>query len=139
MINISISEQTGKHLLQLVRYGLVGLSVNLASYLIYLLITHIGAEPKSVMTILYITGTLLGFAGHRKWTFVQNGAFLAPISRYFIAHFFGYLINFFLLFTFVDKLGYPHQWVQALSIMIVAVFLFIVFKYFVFREQIPGT
>jgi hypothetical protein len=34
----------------------------------------------------------------------------------------------------VDMLGYPHQWVQIAAIFVVAGFLFIAFKYFVFRD-----
>ena len=47
---------------------------------------------------------------------------------------FGYLLNFVILLTFVDRLGYTHQWVQAAAIIIVAGFLFITFKYYVFPE-----
>jgi putative flippase GtrA len=136
MIELSKDAGMGKSVRQLIRYGLVGLFTNFVSYLIYLLITYIGVEPKMVMTLLYIAGALIGFVGHRTWTFAQNGALLGTGARYFITHFFGYLINFLILFTFVDKLGYPHQLVQAVAIIFVAGFLFIVFKYYVFRERI---
>lgn len=117
---------------QLIRYGLVGIASNLSGVFVYLLITYVGVEPKKTMTLLYIVGAAIGFAGNRQWAFAHKGALLSSGFRYFIAHFFGYLINLFILLIFADRLGYLHQWVQAVAIVIVAGFLFLAFKYFVF-------
>jgi putative flippase GtrA len=134
MITSSGDTHTGNSTRQLVRYGLVGAASNALLYGIYLLITYFGIEPKRAMTILYIVGALMGFFGHRKWTFTHQGALLGAGARYFIAHSLGYLLNFLLLLIFVDKLGYSHQWVQAIAIFVVAGFLFVVFRYFVFPK-----
>ena len=123
-------------MLQLIRYGLVGIVSNFAIYFIYLLLTYLGVEPKLAMTLVYIIGASIGFLGNRKWTFAHRGDFTSVALRYVLAHLLGYLLNFLLLFTFVDQLGYAHQLVQAVAIIIVAGFLFIVFKYFVFRKSI---
>jgi len=119
---------------QIVRYGLVGIATNAAMYLVYLLITYFGVGPKKVMTMLYIIGALIGFVGHRKWTFAHSGALLGTGARYVIAHICGYLINFLILLAFVDSLGYSHRWVQAVAIIVVAGFLFLTFRYFVFPK-----
>jgi putative flippase GtrA len=121
---------------QLIRYGLVGVVSNAAIYFVYLLITYLGVEPKTAMTLVYIIGASIGFIGNRKWTFAHRGDPTSAALRYVLAHLCGYLLNFMILFTFVDRLGYAHQWVQAAAIIIVAGFLFIVFKYFVFRERV---
>jgi putative flippase GtrA len=117
---------------QLIRYCFVGVISNLTIYFIYLIITHLGVEPKKAMTLVYVIGATIGFIGNRKWTFAHLGSFSAAFLRYVVAHLCGYLLNFLILFTFVDRLGYAHQWVQAAAIIIVAGFLFIIFKYFVF-------
>lgn len=122
-------------MLQLIRYGLVGVVSNVVIYFVYLLITYLGVEPKTAMTLVYIIGASIGFIGNRKWTFAHRGDSASAVLRYVLAHFFGYLLNFLILFCFVDWLGYAHQWVQAVAIIIVAGFLFIIFKYFVFREK----
>lgn len=119
---------------QLARYGLVGIATNLIGYLIYLLITYFGVDPKVYITFSYPIGAIIGFFGHRQWAFAHQGSLLKSGVRYFVAHFFGYLINLFILLTFVDKLGYPHQWVQAAAIFVVAGFLFAAFKFFVFPD-----
>ncbi|MBA3580919.1 MAG: GtrA family protein [Gammaproteobacteria bacterium] len=119
---------------QLFHYGLVGIVSNFAGYIIYLLITYFGASPKITMTILYIVGAGMGFVGNRKLTFKYTGDLLETGFRYSVVHCFGYLINLAMLIIMVDKLGYAHQWVQAIAIFVVAILLFLGFKFFVFPD-----
>ncbi|PLQ01535.1 GtrA family protein [Cupriavidus pauculus] len=118
---------------QILRYGIVGVISNLTGYLVYLAVTYLGVEPKLAMTVLYAAGATVGFFGNRKWAFRHEGSFWRAASRYAIAHLCGYSLNFCLLYVFVDRLGYPHQLIQAIAIFVVAGFLFLVFKFFVFR------
>ncbi len=119
---------------QLFRYGVVGVVSNLIAYLIFLSLTHFGVEVKLSMTLVYLGAATFSFFGNKKWTFAQDGHWLSSGGRYVIAHVMGYLINFILLMIFVDHIGYPHEWVQAAAIFVVAVFLFITFKFIVFAE-----
>lgn len=119
---------------QLLRFALVGILSNLVGYLIYLLITYLGLGPKVTMTLLYAIGASLGFWGNRTITFRHREKSLAVGMRYILAHSVGYLINLILLHTLGDRLGYPHQLVQAFAILTVAGFLFVAFKYFVFPD-----
>lgn len=119
---------------QLFRYALVGITSNSIGYAVYLLFTSLGASPKVTMTLLYGLGATIGFLGNRNLTFVHKGSIFGSGIRYAIAHLFGYLINLALLVVFVDKIGYAHQFVQAVAIFIVATFLFIAFKFFVFTD-----
>jgi putative flippase GtrA len=120
---------------QLIRYGLVGAGINFGLYLGYLLIHHLGLEPKKSMTLIYLIGVGIGFYGHRQWTFAHRENARRSMVRYMFAHLLGYLINFLLLLGLVDYAGYPHELIQGAAIFVVATFLFIVFKYWVF----PGN
>jgi len=124
---------------QIIKYGLVGIMSNLVGYLCYLLITNWGMEIKMAMTLVYAVGASVGFFGNRKWTFAHGGNSTKAALSYVLAHLSGYLLNFTILLIFADHLGYAHQWVQAVAIFIVAGFLFMVFKYFVFREHMEHT
>ena len=124
---------------QLIRYGLVGVVSNAAIYFIYLLVTSFGVEPKIAMTLVYIIGASIGFIGNRKWTFAHRGDSSSAALRYVLSHLLGYLLNLLILFIFVDHLGYARQWVQVVAIIIVAGFLFVVFKYFVFDEKYSAS
>ena len=126
---------SNKSTIQLFRYSLVGIAVNLTGYMVYLSLTYFGATPKITMSILYGVGAAIGFWGNRELTFAHKGNLLRTAGRYVIAHCFGYLINLAILIQMVDKLGYNHQWVQAIAIFIVAAFLFLAFKFLVFRNH----
>ncbi len=121
-------------LLQLIKYGLVGLTTNTVGYLLYLWTVHLGISPILAMTLLYILGATMGFIGNRKLTFKYTGSLLGSGSRYLLTHLAGYTLNLGILVIFVDKLGYPHQLIQAIAILTVAAFLFIMFKTVVFRS-----
>lgn len=120
---------------QLNRYAFVGIASNSFGYLVYLLITSIGATPKLTMTLGYLVGAALGFFGNRNITFAHRGNLLGSGLRYCIAHSIGYLLNLTILAVFVDVYAYPHQWVQAIAIFVVAGYLFVAFKVFVFRDS----
>lgn len=119
---------------QLTRYAFVGIMSNSAGYLVYLLVTYLGATPKITMTLLYGIGAAIGYIGNRNFTFTHKGSFLGTGVRYFIANFIGYFINLIILIIFVDHVGYAHQWIQAVAIFIVACFLFLAYKFFVFTN-----
>lgn len=116
----------------LLRYALVGLFSNATGYAIYLLITWLGVGPKTAMSFLYVAGASLGFLGNRQWAFAHEGQILTSLLRYGLAHIMGYGLNLFILASFVDRFGYPHQLVQGAAIFVVAGFLFLTFRFFVF-------
>jgi len=119
---------------QLFRFSLVSITVNLVGYMVYLLITYLGGTPKITMTLLYGVVVTTGFFGNRKLAFAHKGSLLGAGVRYVIAHCFGYCINLTILIVLVDKLGYAHQWAQAIGVLVLAPFLFLAFKFFVFRK-----
>ena len=139
MANRSPTTKSGDSFRQLFRYALVGLLSNVTGYLIYLVLTYLGGTPKVTMSLLYGIGAAVGFFGNRRFTFSHQGSILGSGGRYVISHFIGYLLNLSMLSLFVDKFGYAHQWVQAIAIFIVAGFLFLAFKVFVFPVSCEGT
>lgn len=124
---------------QIARYLTVGLVSNLAGYLAYLLLTWLYVGPKVAMSLVYLVGASVGYVGNRRWTFVHQGKISATLVKYVLAHLSGYALNVAILHVFVDRLAFPHQAVQAVAIVVVAGFLFIVFKTLVFADTDPGA
>ena len=131
-MRLSIQRSAGIY--QLIRYGVVGVINNLIGYLIYLLVTFFGLEPKMAITLFYPIGVLIGYFSHFKYSFAYQGKHRFAIIRYGIAHIIGYGINFMMLLILVDKFKFLHQEVQALAIFVVASALFLMFRYFVFPK-----
>lgn len=128
------ARRSASPLREVLKFGLVGLTSNLLGYVVFLLITHAGIPPRTSMTMLYVASASIAFFGNRKWTFANSGGILGPGVRYILCHLAGYTINYLMLFFLADRMGYPYQLIQASAIIVVAGFLFLAFKYFVFVE-----
>jgi putative flippase GtrA len=123
---------------QAVRYGFVGVLHNLLGYLLYLLITFFGVDPKLAITILYPVGATAAYFGHSKYSFSYRGRYAHALPRYALAHVAGYGVNFAMLFVLSDTLKLPHQAVQASAIVVVAGVLFLLSRYFIFPRSEHG-
>ncbi len=122
---------------QLYRYVLVGALTNLAGYLFYLLLTYCGLSPKLTITLIYTSAALVGFFANRRFTFQHDGRLLSSGFRYIIAQISGYLLNLLILVLLVDRFGVAHQIAQGVAIVVVATFLFVLSRYFVFTRGAP--
>ena len=119
---------------QFVRYAIVGLASNAIGYVLYLALTRLGFGPKLAMSLLYGIGVLQTFLFNKRWTFGHRGAHRVVFFRYCVAYGLGYLINFAVLLVLVDQRGYPHEVVQGVMILSLAVMLFLLQKYWVFHS-----
>lgn len=122
--------------IQLSRYAVVGLASNAVGYLLYLLLTYAGMGHKSAMSLLYAVGVAQTFYFNRSWSFNHQGMAHTAFIRYVIAYALGYLLNLALLWLAVDRLHMPHQGVQAAAIVLVALSLFLMHKYWVFAPSV---
>ena len=121
--------------LQFARYSYVGLTANLVLYLLYLLLTELGMGYKTAMSLLYLLGVFTTFIFNRNWSFRDDGGISITLFRYLAVYLSGYIINFSVLFWLVDAQGLPHQWVQGVMIFSLAVYLFLLQKFWVFRDS----
>jgi putative flippase GtrA len=117
---------------QFIRYSFVGLASNVLLYLAYLLLTTQGLDPKPAMSMVYASGALLTFIANRSWSFRHGGRLHSAFIRYMAAYVLGYLLNLGLLWVAVDYMHLPHQGVQAVAIVLVALSLFLMHRYWVF-------
>ena len=90
---------------------------------------------KTAMSLLYALGTCLTFAFNRNWTFGHGGHITKSFVGYVIIYAVAYLFYLIALYFLVDQLGFNHQWVQGGLIVSVAVLLFTLQKFVVFKQQ----
>ena len=128
-----------KALGQFFTYALIGVLTNVLGYAIYLILTYLWGAPKLTMTALYCVGASIGFLANRRFTFRHDGGIGVTGVRYLLAQCAGYLLNLVLLLLFVDWFGYPHQIVQAIAIVVVAILLFVLLRFFVFAPSLVVT
>lgn len=122
-------------LLQLLRYGIIGVTTNALLYGGYLVLSSLGIGAKMALSLLYVPGVLVGFAGNRKFTFQHRGRIPASMARYLATYAFGYVFNFAGIVIFVDVLGLPTNWVVFALIFVTAGLLFTLQRWWVFPTQ----
>jgi len=119
--------------LQTIRFGIVGLISNATLYLLYLLVTTGGVGYKTAMTLLFVIGALQTFTLNRRWTFGHQGLLLSTFVKYICIYILAYLLNLTALLVFVDNLDFPHQIVQGVMVFTIALVLFLLQRFWVFR------
>jgi putative flippase GtrA len=97
--------------------------------------TNYGIGYKTAMILLYAIGILLTFLFNRRWTFDHHGLVPKVFIYYILVYGLGYIFNLAALSLFVDEFGFPHQLVQGILIFVVAVFLLLLQRYGVFKDN----
>ena len=121
---------------EMIRFCVVGFFSNSLLYLFYLFFTFMGVGYKTAMTLIFVVGVLQTFLFNKRWTFGCEDVVCSSFTRYALAYVFAYVLDLMALFFFSDCLGYEHQIVQGVMIFFVAIILFVLQKFWVFRVSI---
>jgi putative flippase GtrA len=121
---------------KIIRFGVVGIMSNAIGYSLYLLFTWLGVPYMIATTVLYIIGTIMGYFGNKKFTFGDTQQIHKTIFWYVLAYLGGYLILYAMLYVFVERMHVFHAYVQLVAIVVVAVYLFFMMRFVVFKERI---
>ena len=121
------------NLAQILRYGIVGLASNALGYVLYIGFTALGIAPKLAMSLLYMVGVLQTFVFNKSWTFRYAGQGSSAFRRHVLLYAVGYGVQLLLMAIAVDTMRWPHQWVMAGLVLLMAIFFFLGQKFWVFR------
>ena len=118
---------------QFLRFSFFGALVNLLGFFLYLTLNSIYVAPKSFMTLAYITTVGCSFYLNKKYTFKHKGNIQQTTARYFFIYTLGYILNWILLFAFVDMFKFDYLIVQAAAIILWSCLSFLFSKFLVFQ------
>jgi len=117
---------------QLLRFLIVGAASNAALYVLYLGATSLGIGHKIAMTVLFAVGVVQTFVFNKTWSFRSRGNDIAAFARYASAYLLAYIINLTAMLVLVDCYHFSDRLVQAVMIILVAMFMFGMQRYWVF-------
>jgi putative flippase GtrA len=117
---------------QFAKYLAVGGLSNGLAYGLYIAITLAGLSPIVGMSIVYLVASSISFAANRGWTFQSDASFSRTAIKYIAIQMLGYGTNLGLLCLLYYSLGIPHQAAQFIGVVVVAVELFLLSRYYVF-------
>jgi putative flippase GtrA len=125
-------------LVQFVKFGIVGVSNTLLTFLVYTLLLKVfGVWYIAASAIGFVVGAVNGFLLNRRWTFAGHvGDALTPV-RWAIVQGGGLGINLVLLYVFVHDAGLDKLLAQACATVVVTISTFLVNRAWTFRHE-PG-
>jgi putative flippase GtrA len=123
-------------LVQFVKFGIVGISNTLLTFVIYTLLLKVfGVWYLAASAIGFIVGAVNGFLLNRRWTFADHvGDSLTPV-RWAVVQSGGLGINLGLLYVFVHDAALDKLVAQALATIVVTVTTFFVNRAWTFRHE----
>jgi putative flippase GtrA len=117
------------------RYAVLGIIANAAGFLLYYsLVQAAGLKPAVSISIVYFCVCACNYFGNKLWTFQDHSRVSKSAPKYFIAQGIGYASNLGIMSILNGRLGLPHAYVQLFAITVVALLLFLLSKYIVFRS-----
>jgi putative flippase GtrA len=123
-------------LVQFVKFGIVGVSNTLITFLVYtLLLKGFGVWYIAASAIGFIVGAVNGFLLNRRWTFAGHvGDAYTPL-RWAIVQSGGLGINLGLLYVFVHDASIDKLLSQAFATVVVTITTFFVNRAWTFRHE----
>ncbi len=118
---------------QFLRFVLVGITVNVLLYVIYIELTSSGLGPKISASVIYFFGIAINFFAHKKVTFANTLSNKQQWLPFIALSLSVYAINIAGLYVLVDKLHLTHQIVQGFMIVVCAFISFTVQKIAIFK------
>ena len=124
-------------LVQFVKFGIVGLSNTLISYVVYAVGVRIGVHYLCASVLGFVISVLNSFYWNNKYVFKQEGEernLLKTLLKTFLAYAFtGLILANILLYIWVDILGISEYLGPVINLIITVPLNFVINKLWAFR------
>lgn len=117
------------------KFIVVGLANNAVTFGGFIILTLLGVGPFAAMTVTYVVGLAITFAGNRNWTFRHRGGVGSSSARFLAVYGIGYFLNLLVLWVLISLAGVPQIPAQLAAIIVLAIFTFILMRLWVFSER----
>ncbi|MDN4641424.1 GtrA family protein [Agreia sp. PsM10] len=122
---------------KVVRFGALGVANNLLAYGLFAVMTIAGVPAIAAASITYALGMIVSYVGNRSFTFAHAGSARRSVVRFLVVNAVGYGINVAILAIFVEHLEFDPLLVQLAAIVLVAGFIFVSMRFWVFADDEP--
>lgn len=120
--------------LPIIRFAIVGIISNLILYALFLCLIFICVSNILSMTICYVLGVCQTFYFNKKWSFKNSGPILSSFLCYVVLYLSGYILNIISIYLLVSILGFNIIYIQAINIIVLALYLFLVQRFLIFQS-----
>jgi putative flippase GtrA len=119
---------------QIIKYGSVGFVTNALGYMVYIVIANIiGVSPPVAAIISGFLVISLSFYLNKRFSFGNNSKSISMAVNYYILYV-AILFHSFIIFIFSNVLGFAHEIIAGISIILISCSLFLIQKFLLFKR-----
>jgi len=120
---------------QIIKYSSVGMLTNIIGYILYIVISNIiGVNPSIAAIISGFTVIGISYLLNTRFTFKSKNKGLVGAAKYFLLYICAVLLNSLIIFIFSGILGFAHEIIAAISLIIISFSLFLIQKFYFFQS-----
>lgn len=120
---------------QIFKYGSVGIVTNALGYIIYIAVANLlGINPPVAAIISGLLVISLSFYLNKRFSFDNNNKSIGLAVNYFILYGIAILFHSLIVFIFSNILGFAHEIIAGINIILISCSLFLIQKFLLFRE-----
>jgi|TARA_B110000483_G_scaffold123393_1_gene148557 putative flippase GtrA len=120
---------------QIIKYGSVGFVTNALGYMVYIVIANIiGVSPPVAAIISGFLVISLSFYLNKRFSFGNNSKSISMAVNYYILYVSAILFHSFIIFIFSNVLGFAHEIIAGISIILISCSLFLIQKFLLFKR-----
>jgi len=121
---------------RMARYAMVGLIGAITYYIsLWFLVEQIGVPVMMATNAAFILVTIENYLLHHLWTFRSDAAHSEAFPRFLLMNAVGFSINWSVMFLGTMHFSFNYLWVQALAIVLVVLWNFIISSLWIFRRN----
>lgn len=119
---------------QFIKFGIVGLSNTIISYVIYVGLVYFTVHYQIANVVAFIVSSFSGFLLNRLWVFkVGEYSMLKQLSKYYLVYSFSLFLSLGLTYIWIELLGVNVYLPPIINLAITVPFNFILNKLWAFR------
>lgn len=140
LLHLNISGENWEKICQFVKFGLVGVSNTLISYVVYVILVFLGAHYLPASIIGFLISVVNAYYWNNKYVFEQKEGEERIWWKTFVKTFLSYvgtglLLNNILLFLWVDGLKIHEMLGPIINLFITIPLNFILNKFWAYRKK----
>lgn len=151
ILHLKLSEKIWEQLIQFVKFGIIGLSNTVISYVIYVITLLFLQKHQYFPQIDYLIGQFIGFIISVLWSFYWNRKYVfdadnekvpwpqALLKTYVSYAFTGIFLNSILSVLWVEWFGIPKIVAPIINLLISVPLNFILNKFWAFKNKDTGV
>ena len=137
VLRLNIGDDAWSGLVQFVKFGVVGLTNNAISYVIYIALIMVGMHYTPASIIGFTVSVFNSYYWNSKYVFKEDGGRIwwkTLIKTYISYAGTGIVLNNFLLFVWIDVLGISAMVAPLINLVITVPINFIMNKFWAYRK-----